>query len=71
MFRHLAPRSHSARRLTLLTAALLLSAIVAILASGLALAQSPPPADDITLVNRDRQLVRAIASCGSQYNQRT
>ncbi|MDE2844610.1 MAG: hypothetical protein OXN21_14700, partial [Chloroflexota bacterium] len=57
MFRRLVPRSHSARRLTLLTAALLLSAIAAIPMSGLALAQSPPPADDISLVNRDRQLV--------------
>ena len=57
MFRRLVPRSRSARRLTLLTAALLLSAIVAIPASGLVLAQSPPPADDISLVNRDRQLV--------------
>ena len=45
------------RRLALIAAALLLSAIVAIPASGLALAQSPPPADDISLVNRDRQLV--------------
>ena len=40
----------------MLAAALLLSAIVAIPASGLALAQTPPP-DDISLVNRDRQLV--------------
>ena len=36
MFRRLAPRSRRARRLTLLTAALLLSAIVAIPMSGLA-----------------------------------
>ena len=55
-----------ARRLVLLAAALLLAAIVAIPASGVALAQSPPPdSDDITpvsstgqaLVNRDRQMV--------------
>ena len=47
-----------ARRLVLLTAALLLSALVAIPASGVALAQSPPPGDDqVTLVNRDRQMV--------------
>ena len=50
-------RSRRVRRLALLTAALLVAAIVAIPASGLALAQSPPPADDISLVNRDRQLV--------------
>ena len=55
MFRRLLPRSGSARRLTLFAAALLLSAIAAIPVSGLALAQSPP--DDISLVNRDRQLV--------------
>ena len=47
-----------ARRLVLLAAALLLAAIVAIPASGAALAQSPPPdSDNITLVNRDRQMV--------------
>lgn len=57
MFRRLVPRSPRVRRLTLFTTALLLSAIVAIPASGLVLAQSPPPADDISLVNRDRQLV--------------
>ncbi|MDE2843035.1 MAG: hypothetical protein OXN21_06605, partial [Chloroflexota bacterium] len=57
MFLRFIPWSGRARRLTLLTAALLLSAIVAIPMSGLALAQSPPPADDISLVNRDRQLV--------------
>ncbi len=50
------PRSRLIRRAMFLTAALLLSAIVAIPASGLALAQAPPP-DDVTLVNRDRQLV--------------
>ena len=45
------------RRLTLL-AALLLSAIVAVPASGVALAQSPPPdTDNLSLVNRDRQMV--------------
>ena len=47
-----------ARRLIPLTVALLLAAIVAIPASGVALAQSPPPdTDDVTLVNRDRQMV--------------
>ena len=56
MFRRLLPRSPGARRLALLTAALLLAAIVAIPASGLALAQSPPD-DDISLVNQDRKLV--------------
>ena len=57
MFRRFIPKSGSARRLALLTAALLLSAIVTIPASGLALAQSPPPADAISLVNQDRKLV--------------
>ena len=56
MFRRLSPKSGRTRRLVLLTAALLLAAIVAIPASGLALAQTPP-ADDISLVNRDRQMV--------------
>ena len=64
MFHRFIPIPARARRLTLLTAVLLLSAIVAIPASGLALAQSPP-SDDISpvsstgqaLVNRDRQLV--------------
>ena len=64
MFRRLLPNSGKAclmlntgaRRLALLTAALLLSAIVAIPAGGLALAQSPPT-DEITLVNQYRQLV--------------
>ena len=55
MFRRLVPKSGRARRLALIAAALLLSAIAAIPASGLALAQPPP--DDISLVNRDRQLV--------------
>ena len=44
------------RRAVLLSAALLLVGIVAIPASGTALAQSPPPGD-ITLVNYDRQMV--------------
>ena len=44
------------RRVTLLAAALLFSAIVAVPASGVALAQSPPP-DNLSLVNRDRQMV--------------
>ena len=56
MFRRFIPRSGRARRLALLTAALLLSAVAAIPASGLALAQSPP-ADAISLVNQDRKLV--------------
>ena len=58
MFQRFIPRRGGVRRLALLTAALLLSALVAIPASGAALAQSPPPgADDISLVNRDRQMV--------------
>ncbi|MDE2841792.1 MAG: hypothetical protein OXN21_00265 [Chloroflexota bacterium] len=44
------------RRTVLLLAALALAAIVAMPASGVALAQSPPPSD-IQLVNRDRQMV--------------
>ena len=56
MTQKLKPRP--ARRLVLLAAALLLSALVVIPASGVALAQSPPPASDpVTLVNRDRQMV--------------
>ena len=58
MFRRFIPTSGRARRLTVLAAALLLAALTAIPASGAALAQSPPPdSDNITLVNRDRQLV--------------
>ena len=58
MFRRFIPRSGKARRLILLAGALLLTALVAIPASGLALAQSPPPdSDTVTLVNRDRQMV--------------
>ena len=58
MFRRFIPRSGKARRLILLAVALLLTALAAIPASGLALAQSPPPdTGDITLVNRDRQMV--------------
>ena len=58
MFRSFIPKSGRARRLTLLTAALLLAALVAMPASGMALAQSPPPdTDNVTLVNRDRQMV--------------
>ena len=56
MFRRFIPQTGGARRLALLTAVLLLSAIAAIPASGLALAQSPP-ADAISLVNQDRKLV--------------
>ena len=52
------PKLRLIRRAALLVAALLITAIVVIPASGLALAQSPPPnAGDITLVNRDRQMV--------------
>ena len=60
MFRKFTPTSGRARRLTLLSAALLLVALAAIPMSGAALAQSPPPPtgdDDITLVNQDRQMV--------------
>ena len=58
MFRRFIPRSGRSRRLILLAGALLIAALVAIPASGLALAQSPPPdTDTVTLVNRDRQLV--------------
>ena len=58
MFRRFIPTPGRARRLTVLAAALLLSALTAIPASGLALAQSPPPdTDNITLVNWDRQMV--------------
>ena len=58
MFRSFIPKSARARRLTLLTAPLLLAALVAMPASGMALAQSPPPdTDNVTLVNRDRQMV--------------
>ena len=56
MFRRFIPTRRGVRRLALLTAALLVAAIVAIPASGMALAQSPP-ADDVVLVNRDRQMV--------------
>ena len=44
------------RRLAMLVAGLLLAALAAIPASGLALAQSPPP-DNLSLANRDRQMV--------------
>ena len=58
MFRRFLPRPGKARRITLLAAALLLTALAAIPMSGPALAQAPPPGtDDITLVNRDRQMV--------------
>ena len=43
MFLRFIPKSGRARRLTLLTAALLLAALVAMPASGMALAQSRPP----------------------------
>ena len=52
------PKSRPLRRLALIAAVLLLSALLAIPASGVALAQSPPPdTDHVTLVNRDRQIV--------------
>ena len=57
MFLRFIPRSGKARRLTLLTVALLLAALAAVPVSGVTLAQSPPPADGLTLVNRDRQMV--------------
>ena len=57
MFQRFVPRSGNARRLILLAGALLLTALATIPASGVALAQSPPTTDDITLVNRDRQMV--------------
>jgi len=44
------------RRAVLLAAALLVSVLAALPLSGVALAQTPPP-DDITLVNKDRQMV--------------
>ena len=56
MFRSLIPKSGRVRRLTLLAGALLLTALVAIPASGLTLAQSLDT-DSVTLVNRDRQMV--------------
>ena len=58
MFRRLIPRSGKARRLGLITIALLLAALAAVPMSGAALAQSPPPGtDNLSLVNRDRQMV--------------
>ena len=46
------------RRLVLLAAALFLAALTAIPMSGIGLAQSPPPeGDNLSLVNRDRQMV--------------
>ena len=57
MFRSFIPRPGKARRLTLLAGALLVAALTAIPASGLAQAQAQSPADNITLVNRDRQMV--------------
>ena len=51
-------KSRPIKRLALLAAALLLTALAAIPASGVARAQSPPPdTGDITLVNWDRQMV--------------
>ena len=52
------PRLRRGRRLATLAAALLLAALIAIPASSAALAQSPPPdGDNLSLVNRDRQMV--------------
>ena len=58
MFRRLTTSSGWARRPAFLAAALLLVALVAAPASGVALAQSPPTdGDGLRLVNGDRQLV--------------
>ncbi len=58
MFWKLVPKSGGVRRLAVLAAALLLAALAAIPMSGTALAQSPPPdTDNLSLVNRDRQMV--------------
>ena len=65
MFQHFATGNGKARpvsstgtsRLILLAAAFLLTALAAIPTSGVALAQSPPPTDNLALVNRDRQMV--------------
>ena len=58
MFRRFTPTPARVRRLALLAAALLLSALAAIPTSGVALAQSPPPdSDNLALVNKDRQMV--------------
>ena len=56
MFRRFIPIPGRARRLVLLAAPLLLLAIVAVPAGGVALAQSPD-SDNLALVNRDRQMV--------------
>ena len=56
MFRSFIPRSGRAKRLILLAATLLLAALVAMPAGGVALAQSPDT-DNATLVNRERQMV--------------
>ena len=66
MFQHFATGLGNARpvsstgtsRLILLAAVFLLTAIMAVPASGVALAQSPPlDTDNLSLVNRDRQMV--------------
>ena len=58
MFHRIIPESGKARRLVIIAAALLLAALAAIPASGLALAQSPPPdSGNLALVNYDRQMV--------------
>ena len=50
-------KSRPVRRLAMLAAALLLAALVAVPASGAALAQDPDDGDNLALVNRDRQMV--------------
>ena len=57
MYRRFIPSSGRIRRVAALAAALLLAVLVAIPASGTALAQSPPPDAGLRLVNGDRQLV--------------
>ena len=58
MFHRIIPESGKARRLVIIAAAILLAALAGIPASGLALAQSPPPdSDNLALVNWDRQMV--------------
>ena len=58
MFQRFATGPLKTRRLFLLAAVLLLTVLAAVPMSGTALAQSPPPdADNLSLVNRDRQMV--------------
>ena len=54
----LKPNPRPIHQTVLFLAVLLITAIIAVPASGVALAQSPPPdTDTITLVNKDRQMV--------------